>query len=510
MKTILSLRRDHYLARVSIFLITVGLIAGMVGCVGVKYDLTIASTTGGSVEIPGEGTSTHLEGELVTLLATPVEGYRFVIWYGDVDDIADVNDFSTTIKVTGNYSIKAYFEEIPSYNLTISSTEGGSVTEPSGNFTYDGRTVVSLAARRDAGYKFVSWTGDVGKIDEAEDAETTITMEGNYEITANFKEEEAVTIVDPYLNAAIREALEELDIPEPERLAIYPLEIYPSDLKEIEELEVYGQGITDLTGLEQCTNLDTLRLKDNQISDISTLANLIGLTDLSIGGNQISSVPPLPNLDSLTELNLSNNQISDISSLANLTGLTELYLGSNNISDISSLANLPELRYLYLEHNQISDISSLANLESLKILRLWSNNISDISPLANLTKKLTNLSLGSNQISDISPLANLTDLTDLSLEHNQISNLSPLEKLTRLKNLSLVDNKISNISPLEKLTRLKNLFLVSNQISDIGPLVYNPGLSQGDKVYLWDNPLSSDSISYYIPQLEARSVTVEY
>jgi hypothetical protein len=40
--------------------------------------------------------------------------------------------------------------------------------------------------------------------------------------------------------------------------------------------------------------------------------------------------------------------------------------------------------------------------------------------------------------------------------------------------------------------------------------VDNEGLSQGDEVYLHDNPLSSDSINTYIPQLEARGVEVHY
>jgi hypothetical protein len=40
--------------------------------------------------------------------------------------------------------------------------------------------------------------------------------------------------------------------------------------------------------------------------------------------------------------------------------------------------------------------------------------------------------------------------------------------------------------------------------------VDNEGLSEGDEVQLQQNPLSSDSINIYIPQLEARGVIVEY
>jgi len=57
---------------------------------------------------------------------------------------------------------------------------------------------------------------------------------------------------------------------------------------------------------------------------------------------------------------------------------------------------------------------------------------------------------------------------------------------------------------------LTDLALGHNQISDIVPLVENEGLGTGDRVYLFDNPLSDDSINIYIPQLEARGVTVTY
>ena len=38
----------------------------------------------------------------------------------------------------------------------------------------------------------------------------------------------------------------------------------------------------------------------------------------------------------------------------------------------------------------------------------------------------------------------------------------------------------------------------------------NEGLSEGDEVHLGANPLISDSINRYIPELEARGVIVGY
>jgi hypothetical protein len=111
---ILSLRRRYYAARVSIFLITVALIAGMGGCGdGLPeegpYKLTIASTLRGSITTPGEGAYIYDEGTVVNLVAEAEEGYRFLKWTGDVDTIADVNAATTTITINGNYDITAHF-----------------------------------------------------------------------------------------------------------------------------------------------------------------------------------------------------------------------------------------------------------------------------------------------------------------------------------------------------------------------------------------------------------------
>jgi len=72
------------------------------------------------------------------------------------------------------------------YNLTIHSSAGGSVTTPGeGTYVYDAGAVVDLVAEPDEGYRFIMWTGDVDTIDDIENAETTITMQGDYSITAN-------------------------------------------------------------------------------------------------------------------------------------------------------------------------------------------------------------------------------------------------------------------------------------------------------------------------------------
>ncbi len=89
-----------------------------------------------------------------------------------------------SITVVGEIS-----EEAQQYDLAINSTAGGEVTVPGeGSFAYDAGAVIDLEATPDAGYEFVSWTGDVDTIADGAAAETTITVDGDYSIMANFEE----------------------------------------------------------------------------------------------------------------------------------------------------------------------------------------------------------------------------------------------------------------------------------------------------------------------------------
>jgi hypothetical protein len=117
------------------------------------YDLTIASTAGGSVTTPGEGTFTYDEGMVVNLVATPALDHRFVNWTGDVSTIGNVNAAATNITMNGNYEITANFEVTPMVAAACAHTVG---------LKFDG-TVVATGAPG-GGYDFGqcnvgNWTG---------------------------------------------------------------------------------------------------------------------------------------------------------------------------------------------------------------------------------------------------------------------------------------------------------------------------------------------------------------
>ena len=80
-------------------------------------------------------------------------------------------------------------EEQTQCSVSIFNTAGGSVTAPGvGTFSYDAGTLVELVAEAQEGYRFVNWTGDVGSIEDPNSCSTSITMNGDYSIRANFEE----------------------------------------------------------------------------------------------------------------------------------------------------------------------------------------------------------------------------------------------------------------------------------------------------------------------------------
>jgi len=111
---------------------------------------------------------------------------------------SDTHTWSHTFDTSGTYEVKARVYDVhPLYSslvtwtvnvthlhtLTLSSTAGGSVTDPGeGSFDYDDGTDVTLKATPDDGYHFTGWSGSVS----ATSRFLYLTMDSNYDVTANF------------------------------------------------------------------------------------------------------------------------------------------------------------------------------------------------------------------------------------------------------------------------------------------------------------------------------------
>jgi hypothetical protein len=79
-----------------------------------------------------------------------------------------------------------------SHTLIVDFTAGGTVAVDDvplpgkAILTYDAGTVVSISAAPSGNYRFVEWTGNASTIDDVNTASTTIVVDDDYYITANF------------------------------------------------------------------------------------------------------------------------------------------------------------------------------------------------------------------------------------------------------------------------------------------------------------------------------------
>ena len=143
--------------------------------------LTMAVTGNGSTD-PTVGEHEYSEGEVVTITATPDVGWQFDDWTGDV---ANTNSATTTVTMDTDETVTANFSPAPDVTLTMAVNGNGSTSPAVGDHTYPIGTVVNIAAIADSGWQFDSWSGDVA---DPNSAITTVTMNSNKTVTANFSE----------------------------------------------------------------------------------------------------------------------------------------------------------------------------------------------------------------------------------------------------------------------------------------------------------------------------------
>jgi hypothetical protein len=130
----------------------------------IQYSLTVSAAEGGTVSTEG---GTYDEGTEVTITSTPSEGYRFTGWEGN-----DSTSESLTVTLNSDKTLQALFELIPIYTLTITSSDGGTVSIESGE--YEEGTEIEIIATPEDGYRFDGWEG----IDSNENTVTlTITSD---------------------------------------------------------------------------------------------------------------------------------------------------------------------------------------------------------------------------------------------------------------------------------------------------------------------------------------------
>ncbi|MBN1346961.1 MAG: hypothetical protein JXQ73_30000 [Phycisphaerae bacterium] len=135
----------------------------------------------GSVAVDPAGAE-FAPGTVVTVSATPVEGYHFSHWEGDLSGSTN----PTTITMNTHKSVTAVFQR-EQVTLTVNTSGSGNVTlSPSGG-NYEIGTVVTLTPVAGLGSAFDYWEGDIPAGQETANP-LTLTMDVSKTVTAVFKD----------------------------------------------------------------------------------------------------------------------------------------------------------------------------------------------------------------------------------------------------------------------------------------------------------------------------------
>jgi Leucine-rich repeat (LRR) protein len=264
------------------------------------------------------------------------------------------------------------------------------------------------------------------------------------------------------------------------------------------------QSLTNITGLENLTELITLDLSANQLTSFDPACYLSHvLYDLNLSYNSITTFNPTYQLPStIYNLNLSHNQIGPVfnPTLPLPANLHTFNLSYNLIGPLfSPTLQLPNQLYeLNLSHNLIGPTFDPVPVlpDSIYILNLGFNLLAPVFNPRHYPTNLGYLYLNNNNIgAAYDPQPGLpSNLIWLDLSHNIIGPtfdpiLHPLP--TTLQYLNLAYNNLTGFSPtlLSGCTVLDTLILSHNQIDPFDPY---PCLPQSVRIlYLDYNNLHS-------------------
>ncbi len=218
-------------------------------------------------------------------------------------------------------------------------------------------------------------------------------------------------------------------------------------------VDVSGNNISDVTGIESFVNARGIYLFNNNIStlDISSLPNLefadigdnnISSLDLSnntslialdANGNDFTSLV-LPSGNNLERVQVNNSQLSNLD-VSNVLGLELLNLANNNLANGLDLSNNILLESLNLSGNGLNGIDVSSNT-ALLTLGLSDNNISSLDLSTNSNLRLVFVDQNNLSSLDVSSLSNLSqlladsnDLTYLNLANGNNTNLAYIDAL---------------------------------------------------------------------------------
>ncbi|NOY50796.1 MAG: leucine-rich repeat domain-containing protein [Chlorobi bacterium] len=254
-----------------------------------------------------------------------------------------------------------------------------------------------------------------------------------------------------------------------------------------------NKAIKSLEPLRMLYRLEELDVSGCDISDLSPLGGLNNLKNININKTKVQSVKALKPLGRLEVLRCENTGIADLSPLENCFKLTRVYADNSNIDTKTALRlkrALPSCLIVYqteqlemwwenlsagwhrtlLENAEAENPPSREQLQEIvDLAKLHIDNTTDIGSLEalGLFNRLEEIQISNTSISDISPLSFLPSLKRISMPNNPVYDISPLSRMETLEELNIENTSVDDLEPLSGLKNLKLLNIAGTKVKSL-------------------------------------------
>ena len=189
-----------------------------------------------------------------------------------------------------------------------------------------------------------------------------------------------------------------------------------SEINNVRIIDVTGQSIGTLSGIEKFNNLEILLCSDNNLSSLDLSGNS-KLTQLECSKNQISELDLSKNVE-LATLKCSKTGMDELK-MVGCSKLKELDCSGNNLSELS-VQFMKELTELDCSNNLSLNTLNLRNNPKLKVLTCYQCSLDSLNVKSNTA--LEELYCGENDIV-VLELKDNKQLKRLECNDNSISSL---------------------------------------------------------------------------------------
>ncbi|XP_070606504.1 leucine-rich repeat-containing protein 9 isoform X4 [Erythrolamprus reginae] len=265
-------------------------------------------------------------------------------------------------------------------------------------------------------------------------------------------------------------------------------------------LDLDGQHLCKISGLEQLENLRWASFSNNNLTKIDGLDNCLNLEELTLDGNCIVNLEGISKLSKLMRLSANNNHLTSLERnvFDNLSHLHYLSLETNRITSLGGLQKAYALIELYISNNYVSsnqEIYQLKGLNNLTILDFYGNlivwkqenyrlfvifQIPSLKALDGVAVEAAEIEnakdqfggkLNADMVAERLGHSNFSKMQELNWTASMIRmvDLVPVDQFKNITSVNLQNNNLTSFSGLIFLPNIKVLCLNYNHIESILP-----------------------------------------